>query len=142
MLCCVVCVIVVVVCVWCVCVCLVRVCVFLCVSVCVCVCCGTLKNVEKNPCVNSKTPPCAHSKRPRVYRHHAHMCFNMCTWCRYTRGRFERTHGDFLNGHTGGRRSSPVLLTRICPRMKSCHVLQRFIKKTFRSFPFSSLRKD
>ena len=31
---------------------------------------------------------------------HAHMCFNMCSWCRYKRGRFERTHGDALSGHT------------------------------------------
>ena len=44
------------------------------------------------------------------------MCFNMCA-CRYTRGRFERTHGDVLNVHTGGRGSSSVLLTKICPRM-------------------------
>ena len=53
--------------------------------VCVCVCCGTLKNVEKNPVWIQKTPPCVHSKRLRVCRHHAHMCFNMCAWCRYTR---------------------------------------------------------
>ena len=26
---------------------------------------------------------------------------NMCAWCRHTRGRFERTHGDVLSGHTG-----------------------------------------
>ena len=24
----------------------------------------------------------------------------MCAWCRYTQGRFERTHGHVLNGHT------------------------------------------
>ena len=36
------------------------------------------------------------------------LCFNMCAWCRYTRERFERTHGDVLNAHTGG--------TKICPR--------------------------
>ena len=48
---------------------------------------------------------------------HAHMCFNVCAWCRYTRGRFERTHGDVLNPHTGGGRgSSSFLLTEICPR--------------------------
>ena len=29
------------------------------------------------------------------------MCCNMCAWCRYTRGRFERAHGDVLSGHTG-----------------------------------------
>ena len=83
--------------------------------VCVCV----LRHAEqtwKNPCVDSKTSPCVHSKRPRVYGHHAHMCFNMCAWCQYTRGRFERTHGDVFNGHTESRGSSPVLLTKICPR--------------------------
>ena len=36
--------------------------------------------------------PCVHSKRHRVYRH---MCLYMWTCCRYTRGRFERTHGFF-----------------------------------------------
>ena len=46
-----------------------------------CVWCGTMKN----PVCPSKTLPCVHSKRPRVYRHHAHMCFNMCAWCRHTR---------------------------------------------------------
>ena len=44
----------------------------------------------------SQKPPCVDSKRPRVYRHHAHMCYHMCAWCRYTRGRFEPTHGGFL----------------------------------------------
>ena len=28
-----------------------------------------------------KKPACVRSKRPRVYWHHAHMCFNMCAWC-------------------------------------------------------------
>ena len=48
-----------------------------------------------------KTPPCVRSIRPRVYRHHAHMLKHMCAWCRCTRGRFERTHGGVLCGHTG-----------------------------------------
>ena len=26
---------------------------------------------------------------------------NMCAWCRHTRGRFERAHGDVLSGHMG-----------------------------------------
>ena len=38
--------------------------------------------------------PCVRSKRPRVYRHHAHMLTHVCAWCPYTRGLFERTHGD------------------------------------------------
>ena len=41
---------------------------------------------DDSPCL-----PCVRSKRPRVYR---------CAWCQYTRGRFERTHGDVLDGHT------------------------------------------
>ena len=45
------------------------------------------------PCVCTKRSPCVDSKRPRVYRHHAHMCFNICAWCQHTRGRFECTHG-------------------------------------------------
>ena len=52
-------------------------------------------------------PPCVHPKRPRACRQHAHMCFNMYASCRYTWGRFERTHGHVLNGHGGeggGRR--------------------------------------
>ena len=52
--------------------------------------CGTL---EKLPCVDSK--------RPRVYRHQAHMCYHMRAWCQYTRGRFESRHGGVLNLHTG-----------------------------------------
>ena len=44
----------------------------------------------------SQKPPCVDSKRPRVYRHHAHMRYHMCAWCRYTRGRFECTHGGFF----------------------------------------------
>ena len=33
---------------------------------------------------------------PVCFRHHAHMCFNMCAWCRYTRGRFESAPGGFF----------------------------------------------
>ena len=73
-----------------------------CVCVCECLCCSTLQKRGKFSVWIQKTPPCVHSKRPGVLRHHAHMCFNMCAWCRYTRGRFERTHGDVLNVHTGG----------------------------------------
>ena len=30
------------------------------------------------------------------------MLKHVCALCRHTQGRFERTHGDVLNGHTGG----------------------------------------
>ena len=39
------------------------------------------------------TPPCVHSKRPRVCRQHAHTCFNMCA-------RAAGIHGDVLNVQT------------------------------------------
>ena len=84
---CVVCVRCCVWCVWCVC-CVLGVCVWC--AVCV------LRHAEKtwkNLCVLLKTPPCVDSKRPRVCRQHAHMLFSMRAWCRYTRGRFECTHG-------------------------------------------------
>ena len=71
--------------------------------------------------MDSKTPPCVHSKRPRVCRHHAHMCFNMFAWCWYTWRRFERTHGDVFESTHGeqgrGSGSSSVLLTKNCPRL-------------------------
>ena len=31
----------------------------------------------------------------------AHMFQHVCAWCRYTKKRFERTHGDVWNLHTG-----------------------------------------
>ena len=114
-----------------------------CVVVCVCVCgvvwcavwCGTLKT----PCVDSETPPCVDSKRPRVCRQHAHMLFSMCAWCRYTRGRFECTHGERFKSTHGGRRRFSL------PKNHARMVITCFRgspKKTFRSFPCSSLRKD
>ena len=72
--------------------CVLVVCV-VCVRCVVCVYCVVLWHAETSPCVNSK--------RPRVYRHHAHMCYR--AWCRYTQGSFESTHGGFLDGHTGER---------------------------------------
>ena len=59
-------------------------------------------HTHASPVWTFKTSPCEDSKRPRVYWHHAHMCFNMCAWCRYTRGRFESTHGGFssVSHHT------------------------------------------
>ena len=38
------------------------------------------------------TSPCVRSKRPRLFRHHAHTCFNMCA-------RGAGTNGDVLNAH-------------------------------------------
>ena len=56
---------------------------------------------DDHPCVDSRTLPCVHSKRPCVYRHHARMLKSMCVCCRHTRRRFECTHGGVLSLHTG-----------------------------------------
>ena len=41
---------------------------------------------------------------------------SMCTWCGHTQGRFERTHGDVLDGHTGTRWCHrQFCLPKICP---------------------------
>ena len=44
---------------------------------------------------------CAFKTSPFVPAPRAHMLKHVCAWCRYKRGRFERTHGDVLSGHTG-----------------------------------------
>ena len=89
-----------------------------------CVVCDTLKN------------PCVHSTRPRVYVQYVSVCTS-------TTRTHVSTHGDVLNLHTegvlyihrGGRGSSSVLLTKICPHM-GYHVLQRFTKETLGSYLF------
>ena len=57
-----------------------------------------IKNARS--CPENDPTPCVRSKRPHVYRHHAHMLKDVCAWFRYIRGRFERTHGGVLNRHT------------------------------------------
>ena len=97
-----------VLCVWCIVVCVVMCCVGAGVGVqCVvrgvrgvCCVCGAAWHAENHPLCRFKTPPCVGSKRIRVYRQNARM-LNTRAFCRYTRMRFEPTHGDVLNLHTG-----------------------------------------
>ena len=42
---------------------------------------------------------------------HAENLRHVCAWCRYTRGRVERTHGDVLNLHTGGSKGGGVIVS-------------------------------
>ena len=49
------------------------------------------KKIQKK---TMKNVPVCTFKTSRVYRHHAHMCFNMCA-------RGAGTHGYVLNVHTG-----------------------------------------
>ena len=55
---------------------------------CGCVVCLVWHVQNAPPCVRSQRTPCVRSQRPSVCRQHAHMCFNMCAWCRYTRRAF------------------------------------------------------
>ena len=56
-------------------------------------------------------------KIPRVYVQNVPVCTGNTSTCVNTCGCGAGTHGDVLNGHTGGgERSSSVLLTKICPR--------------------------
>ena len=87
-------------------------CVVLCLVVwCVCgVLCGVVCVVwhRENPVCPLKTCPCVRSKRPRVYRHHAHMSclvsvsLSLSLSSFSVSGRFECAHGHVLNGHTAG----------------------------------------
>ena len=97
------------------------------VGVCVWCCCwcvtlistSTLSAPLLSPCVRSKRLPCVHSKRPRVYRHHARKCYHLRASCRYTRGRIEtrgfsachttphRTHTPRPQKHTHKRQQQP-----------------------------------
>ena len=110
----------------------VSVSVSLCLRVVLCGVCGVVCGAAWH----AEKPPCVDAKRPRVYRHHAHMCYHMCAWCRYTRKRFASTHGGFLDGHTEGRGSSSVLLTKIWPRVViTC--FRGSPQETNGSYPFS-----
>ena len=53
----------------------------------------TVCRFKTSPVCRFKTPPCVPAKRAHV--------FNMSAFCRYTRRRFEPTHGDVLSIHTG-----------------------------------------
>ena len=62
------------------------------------------KTNDKNTCfTDENTPHVSTQTRPRVYAKNVPVCTgkHVCALCRHTRGRFERTHGDVLNGHTG-----------------------------------------
>ena len=61
--------------------------------------CGV--SIPSSPCVRPKRPRVSVQNVYSVHRQHTHMLKHMCAWCRYTRGRFGRTHGDVLNVHTG-----------------------------------------
>ena len=118
---------------WCVrVVCVVCVCCFVwCVCVCVgvCGCVVVVRHAEKPVCVFI-TSPCVSSKRSRVYRQQAHIFYCMWACCPKTRERFEHTHLDVLNAHTGGRGKEGArvlvnfLLSKNFPTSGN-HVLQR-----------------
>ena len=116
-----------------------------CVCLCVCLWCVVVFGVW---CGTQKKPPCVDSKRPRVYRHHAHMCQNMRAWCRYTQGRFESTHGGFF-GRTLGRgdgEGEVKGVTVSSANHETAHVelsraLKRFTERNPWFLPIQGLRK-
>ena len=95
----------VVCCVLCVCAfCVVRLCVVRCVCArCVCVvgvqrvgvgvCVVLVLVCHTDPVPSSPSPRVYVQNVPSVYRHHARKCYHMRAWCRYTRRRFQCTHG-------------------------------------------------
>ena len=88
--------------------------------------CGAAWHAKKKTC-RFKTPPCVPAKRPHV--------FNMRASCRYTRRRFECTHGGVLDMSTGGGASllsfSSFLLS--LPSLFSSFVLFLFLFSLFSS---------
>ena len=92
-----------------------------------------------------KTSPCVPAPR-------AHMFQQVCAWCRYKRGRFERAHGDVfslvkqlifdiserLKRMLGSSLIDNFLFSMNGPDM-GYHVLQRFTKETLESLPILSL---
>ena len=61
-----------------------------------------LKKCQKSLVLSMKNVSmCTFKTSPFVPAPRAHMLKHLCAWCRQTRGRFERTHGDVLSGHTG-----------------------------------------
>ena len=113
---------------------------------CVCVVCGVVYvarlGTRKAPAVcRFKTAPCVHSKRPRVCRQNARICYHMRAFCRYTRKRFEPTHGCVLNTHTGGLSLSPFLLPlflRSLSLLSLCSSLFLSLSARFSFFSVSS----
>ena len=87
--------------VWCV----VSVCVCVVCVVCgvVCVVCVWLGLASGKPPCAGETSPSEGSKRIRVYQQKRPHVFNMRAFCQYTRKRFEPSHGDVFNLHTGRR---------------------------------------
>ena len=59
------------------------------------------RNVKNHLFYRGKNVPvCTFKTSPFVPAPRAHVFQHVCAWCRYTRGLFERTHGDVLSGHT------------------------------------------
>ena len=77
-----------------------------------------------------QTSPCMPAPRAHVVQHVRVVLVHTGTFLTYTRGRFEWTHGG------------QGVITSSAYQEFAYHVLQRFTKETFGSFPFSSLRKD
>ena len=67
------------------------------------------------PVRRSKTLPCVHSKRPRVYGHHVHMFETCGLTLPVHMGTLLNAHGAVLNLHTGG-------FQRVTPQHHTTHI--------------------
>ena len=111
---------------------LVLVCNVWCVVSVVCVWCGLARG--KPSVCRFKTSPCVGSKRLRVYRQNARMLNTCARFCRYTQRRFEPTHGDVWNLHTGASLSlSPRSLTLLSSLSSSLSATMTMITRPFGS---------
>ena len=122
---------------WCCVVCVL--CCVLCCVVCVVWCVARLGTQKK--------PPCVDSKRPRVYRHHAHMCYHMRAWCQCTRNVL-KLHTEVFWTDTqrrGGKEGEGRLVTVSSANHETAHVelsraLERFTERNPWFLPIQGLR--
>ena len=82
----------------------VCVCVVVAVAVVVVVVCVAWCGMLKTSMCRFKTPPCVHSKRPCVYRHHAYMLKHMYALCSSNHSRYlvKLFNSSSPEGHCGG----------------------------------------
>ena len=81
------------------------------------------RNVKKSLVLPMKNVPvCTFKTSPFALVPRAHVFQHVCAWCRYKRGRFERTHGDVLSGHTEFRSVHTHTLTNTTQHITTQHI--------------------
>ena len=116
---------------------------------CVCVCaaclCVSVRVSSVSACVSlCVTPVCPfktsaseHSKRPRICRHHAYMCFTVCAWCTVSHGDVLNVHTDVFTERTHGVQGRVILRighSRIFTYRKHIHIHDTYLEHINRIF--------